>query len=1388
MKALKLDQLSGLRLDNDIELAEHLGSGGMGVVYRAVQLSLGRDVCVKFMQSDLVTSYDWQVRFRREARALAEMHHKHLARIYSVGVYKGVYPYIVMELLNGKPLSRMLRERGTIDWRTAAELMIQLCNAMSFVHQSGFVHRDLKPDNIFVCEVEGKLCSKILDFGLVGRMESTGDTETVTGTRDLLGTILYMAPECFQKAQHQPSIDVYSLGCILYEMLTGTPPFDGDSPIKIAFKHTSEEVALLDVKIANTTERSYLDSLIASACNKKPEQRPSCRQLAESLRSALAGDFELNLNTGRPGSSSRLNFPSVIALIFFVFGIAFLGHRHQPLVPGLLPPGKRINLVQEELRKGQYVQADGHLRECLSTANLSAADRIKAQLMLVETSLYRRNTEQAVAQLIQSLELMSASPKTIFPDDFEQDLNITLRLGQQVFEKINTSSASAEKLKLAISKLLESPALSDEHVRAIVMLLESARFAPTPIQQRVSTSASNERTKGPGSEDVVDALIRFSERRPDMSRVYLPLAIRLTSQPTRYRDGRSLRRLAILFLRSNDLNNSLNCAHEAITSLPTARNQDGEYVINLILAAAYYHDQKDTSKTAACCQQAYALLKQKIDARSVSIPDLALVLSKLVEDSTKGYSQMALFPEIAYIAVPLAQLYKPDPGLVAIPVVQAAIQAGVASGKCTTATKLAKVQASLFRACGFQLEAAFMLLSGAKIVVTKDRQLARQLAVSALLDLAKMKEPESRAFETFKLATDVFEDCGDMAMLEEFWRRDLSVFESRHPLSLNYSMARILHHRNKDIEAADWLFKALVRNDASGIREDATTGLFEQLSVDDITTWVSKRRQLVQKDLRKAQARLQHSSSRPQKILRALSIIASRIPDEQLQKSFLLLWQTASTAPSAPQLISLAQCEFFLGEQKSPNLEPAIRQALRRMAETSPDLSIPQYLRYADIIGFHEPRKAVQILEEAAEVCNRNRLPSEEQVLQHLIFETVSYWSDIEGEVRQRPKLMQTINRLGDRKPRHMGIWSVALTWLVELNRRTNNPVLANRCAANLERVLKETSADALIYKAYICQMNGRFHEASHYYRTYLQKVRNTNSPTLAVEGAGLDALNLLHLAQYTQAKNLLLDIDRLIPRYSTQKQLTDTSRLKLQKYYKCRIAEIEYVTGKTSKAEQLWKDNEPIPPSYQLLSKSGLEEVHGARLMLYLLAGDKSSGDLLCRSIDTGMKEGIYSPEIKYLSEYYKLASKLQGVEPKKAAVAYRNYLQNLPVAPRPTTAPLQIRLACGLAEVLSGDLKAAEQTLGHLKNVMNPYCDWILEYDFYAIQLFLAIRKNDLAGADRIVSRLNETAGRVAPLLVRNMLRILPCCEQEARSDVLKKDIRKIIDRTQRPLKVEY
>lgn len=223
---LFLDTLAGSIIDQDIILLELLGEGGMGVAYRARQKSLGRDLCIKFMRSELLRDSQSFERFKREAAALSQLNSAQIVKIYFIGVYKG-YPYMAMELLDGMSLRSFMKK--DVGWKRICLLFKLICEAMTEVHAAGFVHRDLKPDNVFIAEDADGDRVKILDFGLCSGQELL----KLTQTNEVLGSVHYMAPECFQQSQNSPLVDIYAIGCMLYEVLCGAPLFMDDSPIGI---------------------------------------------------------------------------------------------------------------------------------------------------------------------------------------------------------------------------------------------------------------------------------------------------------------------------------------------------------------------------------------------------------------------------------------------------------------------------------------------------------------------------------------------------------------------------------------------------------------------------------------------------------------------------------------------------------------------------------------------------------------------------------------------------------------------------------------------------------------------------------------------------------------------------------------------------------------------------------------------------------------------------------------------------------------------------------------------------------------------------------------------------------------------------------------------------
>jgi serine/threonine protein kinase len=225
--------LLGRILGDRYELVEKVGSGGMAIVYKAKCHLLRRHVAVKILRPELVEDEDFVARFKRESLAAASLSHPNIVNIYDVGEENGVY-YIVMEYVRGKTLKEYIREKGRLDWEEAVRIASQICSALKHAHKNGIVHRDIKPQNILVSE-DGTI--KVADFGIARAVSSA--TVTVAGA-NVMGSVHYFSPEQARGGYVDAKSDLYSLGIVLYEMVTGCVPFEGDTAISVALKHIQE--------------------------------------------------------------------------------------------------------------------------------------------------------------------------------------------------------------------------------------------------------------------------------------------------------------------------------------------------------------------------------------------------------------------------------------------------------------------------------------------------------------------------------------------------------------------------------------------------------------------------------------------------------------------------------------------------------------------------------------------------------------------------------------------------------------------------------------------------------------------------------------------------------------------------------------------------------------------------------------------------------------------------------------------------------------------------------------------------------------------------------------------------------------------------------------------
>src|SRR6267378_4224828 len=239
-----VDPLVGHTLDDKYRLDARLGVGGISKKYRARHLLIDRPVAVKVLNPRFVEDEAAKARFRREAKAAGRLRHTNAVGVTDFGQTTDGYVYIVMELLEGKILRDLLAKDGPLDLAHAVSIMLQVSSAVAAAHDAGIIHRDLKPANIFIVQRSDiPSVVKVLDFGIAKLAADSlddDDRQTLTQVGAIIGTPRYMSPEQCNGSALTPAADVYSLGVILYEMLTGTVPFSGLTPLAIAMRHSIE--------------------------------------------------------------------------------------------------------------------------------------------------------------------------------------------------------------------------------------------------------------------------------------------------------------------------------------------------------------------------------------------------------------------------------------------------------------------------------------------------------------------------------------------------------------------------------------------------------------------------------------------------------------------------------------------------------------------------------------------------------------------------------------------------------------------------------------------------------------------------------------------------------------------------------------------------------------------------------------------------------------------------------------------------------------------------------------------------------------------------------------------------------------------------------------------
>jgi serine/threonine protein kinase len=339
------DQMVGRIVKGRYQIMRRLGEGGMGTVYLAEQVSIGRKVALKLLRGSYAMDDEFIERFRREARLAASLNHRNIVTVYDFDQGDDESLFIAMEYLDGEKLSDVIRRDGPLDINRAVRLCLQFAEGLEAAHHAGVIHRDIKPDNIMVVGEEGVETIKLMDFG-IARLRDVAATSRLTRPDVIMGTPAYMAPEQAEGKDTSERTDIYALGVVLYEMLSGEVPFKANTPAAVLLKQIQESPVPL--RKLRRDVPSEIERIVMQALEKKPERRQhAMRDLVQSLRKVAKTVVEYDVPetimttipmkgyaTPRPRRLNRNFIWATLAITLVVLGGIFAAPQFTDLVGG----------------------------------------------------------------------------------------------------------------------------------------------------------------------------------------------------------------------------------------------------------------------------------------------------------------------------------------------------------------------------------------------------------------------------------------------------------------------------------------------------------------------------------------------------------------------------------------------------------------------------------------------------------------------------------------------------------------------------------------------------------------------------------------------------------------------------------------------------------------------------------------------------------------------------------------------------------------------------------------------------------------------------------------------------------------------------------------------
>ncbi|MBX9573266.1 MAG: serine/threonine-protein kinase [Candidatus Obscuribacterales bacterium] len=399
-----IDPLLGVTLANRFRIDELIGTGASGSVYRAFHLTLSCEIAVKVLHSHLANDPKKRARFELEARSLNEVNSPYVVKVLDYGVKPS--PFIVMEYFCGQTLDRVMKTRGCFSADEAATLFLQLAEGLQAAHKVGLIHRDLKPSNIIVNMDADAIQVRILDFGIAKLLDDVGgssNTSKLTSTGELIGSPPYMSPEQWSESKIDARLDIYSLACVMYEVLTGKPPFEASNAIEYMNKHLFTSPPAFSTVSGAQDVPPNLQKIVMKCLQKCPDDRyQSAQNLVADLHLLKSGkSVRLSLSSRRARIVKALALRTLVtalvgALLFFIW----------PFCKGTLlsPICQTANRdADQKLLKGQLSDAESSYRFCSTLASqINLQDRNNLHALRGLMKIYQERSEWPKATQLKS--------------------------------------------------------------------------------------------------------------------------------------------------------------------------------------------------------------------------------------------------------------------------------------------------------------------------------------------------------------------------------------------------------------------------------------------------------------------------------------------------------------------------------------------------------------------------------------------------------------------------------------------------------------------------------------------------------------------------------------------------------------------------------------------------------------------------------------------------------------------------------------------------------------------------------------------------------------------------------------------------------------------------